>query len=53
MLIGYTPGRTATISTSVYQYWRTGDDRSAVIWVLINLAISRVVLLAVTSWRKN
>ena len=29
MLIGYTPGRTATISTSVYQYWRTGDDRSA------------------------
>ena len=44
MLIGYTPGRTATISTSVYQYWRTGDDRSAMIWVLINLAISAVVL---------
>ena len=46
MLIGYTPGRTATISTSVYQYWRTGDDRSAMIWVLINLGISAVVLLA-------
>ena len=26
MLIGYTPGRTATISTTVYQLWRTGDD---------------------------
>ena len=24
MLIGYTPGRTATISTTVYQLWRTG-----------------------------
>ena len=26
MLIGYTPGKTATISTTVYQLWRTGDD---------------------------
>ena len=53
MLIGYTPGRTATISTSVYQYWRTGDDRSAMIWVLINLAISAVVLLAVNLLEKK
>lgn len=47
MLIGYTPGRTATISTTVYQLWRTNDERGALIWVLINLAISAVVLLAV------
>ena len=53
MLIGYTPGRTATISTSVYQYWRTGDDERAMIWVLINLAISAVVLLAVNLLEKK
>lgn len=53
MLIGYTPGRTATISTSVYQYWRTGDDRSAMIWVLINLSISAVVLLSVNLLEKK
>lgn len=47
MLIGYTPGRTATISTTVYQLWRTGDDAGALFWVLVNLAISAVVLLAV------
>lgn len=47
MLIGYTPGRTATISTTVYQLWRTNDEASAMKWVLVNLAISAVVLLAV------
>lgn len=47
MLIGYTPGKTATISTTVYQLWRTNNEREAYIWVLINLAISTVVLLAV------
>ena len=47
MLIGYTPGRTATISTTVYQMWRTGNDGGALFWVLVNLAISAVVLLAV------
>ena len=47
MLIGYTPGRTATISTTVYQLWRTNDEAGALFWVLINLAISTVVLLAV------
>ncbi len=47
MLIGYTPGRTATISTTVYQLWRTGDNSGATAWVLVNLAISAVVLLAV------
>ena len=47
MLIGYTPGKTATISTTVYQLWRTDDERGALFWVLVNLAISAVVLLAV------
>ncbi len=47
MLIGYTPGRTATISTTVYQLWRTGDDRGAFIWVMVNLVISASVLLLV------
>ena len=47
MLIGYTPGKTATISTTVYQLWRTNDDTGAFYWVLVNLGISTVVLLAV------
>lgn len=47
MLIGYTPGRTATISTTVYQLWRTGDDAGALFWVLVNLGISAAVLLTV------
>lgn len=49
MICGYTPGSTATVSTTVYQLWRTGDDAGALTWVLINLAISAVVLLAM-SW---
>ena len=47
MLIGYTPGRTATISTTVYQLWRTNDEAGAFKWVLVNLVISAVVLLIV------
>ena len=47
MIAGYTPGKTATISTTVYQLWRTGQDSEALRWVLVNLAISAVVLLAV------
>ena len=47
MIAGYTPGKTATISTTVYQLWRTGDDALAFRWVLVNVAISAVVLLAV------
>ena len=47
MIAGYTPGRTATISTTVYQFWRTNDDASALRWVLVNIAISAVFLLAI------
>jgi len=53
MIAGYTPGRTATISTTVYQLWRTNDDALAFRWVLVNLAISFVVLLAVNFLEKR
>ena len=53
MLSGYTPGRTATVSTTVYQLWRTGDDALAFRWVLVNLAISFAVLLAVNLLEKQ
>lgn len=53
MVAGYTPRRTATISTTVYQLWRTNDDALAFKWVLVNLAISFVVLLAVNLLEKN
>lgn len=49
MVSGYTPGQTATISTTVYQLWRTGEDEKAYIWVMINLAISFIVLLSINS----
>lgn len=29
MLIGYTPGKTATISTTMYQLWRINDNQGA------------------------
>ncbi|MBE6129278.1 MAG: molybdate ABC transporter permease subunit [Erysipelotrichaceae bacterium] len=53
MLIGYTPGRTATISTTVYQMWRTGNDVLAFRWVMVNVAISAVVLLTVNMLEKK
>lgn len=53
MIAGYTPGRTATISTTVYQLWRTNDDGLAFRWVLVNMSISFVVLLAVNFLEKR
>lgn len=47
MLIGYIPGKTATISTTVYQLWRTNDEAGAFVWVMVNLGISTVILLIV------
>jgi molybdate transport system permease protein len=47
MVTGYIPGRTATISTTVYQLWREGNDALAYRWVAVNLLISFVVLLTV------
>lgn len=53
MICGYTPGKTATISTTVYQLWRINEDGTAMKWVLLNLSISFVVLLAVNMLEKK
>ena len=53
MVAGYTPGKTSTISTTVYQLWRTNDDLLAFKWVMVNIAISAVVLLAVNMLEKK
>ena len=53
MLIGYIPRNTATISTTVYQLWRTNDEYHAFLWVLVNIAISAVVLLAINFFEKR
>ena len=47
MIAGYIPGHTATISTTVYALWKNNQDAEAFKWVLINIAISAIVLLAV------
>lgn len=47
MVTGYIPGRTATVSTTVYQLWREGNDLLAYKWVFVNLVISFAVLVAV------
>ena len=53
MIAGYTPGKTATIATTVYQLWRTNDELGAMRWVLVDIAISVVVLLAVNLLEKK
>ena len=53
MLIGYIPGKTATISTTVYQLWRTNDDAGAFRWVMVNMAISAVILPIVNMLEKK
>lgn len=53
MIAGYTPGKTATISTTVYQLWRTDNDALAFRWVMVNVAISTVVLLVVNLLEKR
>lgn len=53
MVAGYTPGRTATVATEVYQLWRIGNDALAARWVAVNIAISAVVLLAVNLLERN
>ena len=49
MVSGYTPGRTATVSTTVYQLWREGNDTLAYRWVLVNILISFIALYTL-SW---
>ena len=53
MVSGYTPGRTATISTTVYQLWREGNDALAYKWVFINVVISFVVLVSLNFLEKK
>ena len=53
MIAGYTPGRTATVSTTVYQLWCTNNDELAFKWVVVNLLISFAVLLAVNLLEKK
>lgn len=53
MVAGYIPGKTATISTTVYQFWRINNDEMALRWVLINITISAIVLLAVNMLEKR
>ena len=53
MLIGYIPGRTATISTAVYHLWRTNNDAAAFRYVMVNIAISALVLLSVNMLEKR
>lgn len=47
MISGYTPNKTATISTTVYQLWRIGNDDLAFKWIVINVFISAIVLFAI------
>ncbi len=53
MVAGYTPGRTATISTTVYQLWRTNDNVGAMKWVIINIIISAAVILIINLLEKR
>lgn len=53
MLAGYTPGKTATISTTVYQLWRTDNEALAFRWVMVNMVISAVVLMTVNLLEKK
>ncbi len=53
MIAGYTPGKTATVSTTVYQLWQTNNDALAMKWVLVNVGISAVILLVVNMLEKK
>ena len=53
MIAGYIQGKTATISTTVYSLWKNNQDAEAMKWVLINIAISAVVLLVVNLFERK
>ena len=53
MVSGYTPGRTATISTTVYQLWREGNDVLAYKWVFVNIIISFIALYTLSCLEKK
>ena len=47
MVVGYTPVKTATIYSTVYHLWRSGDEAVELLWVLVNMAVSALTLVAV------
>lgn len=53
MISGYIANKTATISTTVAYYWQTNQDELAMKWVLINMAISFIVMLSVNFLENN
>ena len=53
MIAGYTPGKTATHRHHGVPVWRTNDEAGAMRWVLVDIAISAVVLLAVNLLEKK
>lgn len=53
MVSGFIPNKTATISTTVYQLWRIGQDQLAYKWVMINFLISFVVLISINFFEKR
>ncbi len=48
MMAGYIPGKTATISTTVYQLWSTSNDTLAFKWVVLNILVSLFVLFVIS-----
>jgi len=53
MVSGYIANRTATISTTVAYFWQTNQDYQAFMWVLLNLAISFVVMFVINVFEKK
>jgi molybdate transport system permease protein len=53
MVSGYIAGKTATVSTSVAYYWQIGQDGMAFKWVMVNLALSLAVMLAVNMFERR
>ena len=53
MVSGYTPGKTATISTTVYQLWSINDETKALYWVIVNILISLIVLLFINNLERR
>lgn len=53
MIAGFIPNKTATISTTIYQMWRIGNDDLAYKWAIVNLLISFVVLFVLNVFEKN
>ena len=53
MLVGYNAYTTATISTTVAYSWNNNQDTVALVWTLINIAISAIVLIAVNMFERQ